>query len=284
MKSNSAIIPAGSGGAISIFASDITQVIVDINGYFVPASYANALAFYPMTPCRIADTRNAPGPFGGPALVAQQSRTFPIRQSACNIPSAAQAYALNLTTVPGVAAGGLIAWAAGQPTPFAYSLYVQKPTPTAGAAMVSADGAGSIQVFVQGTTHLVIDINGYFAPPAGGMSLYNVTPCRVLDTRIPQGMPPVVGTINVNVVSSPCAITSAAEAYVFNVTALPAVGLGHLTLWPQGAPQPSPSTLNSWDGALANNLATITTTNGMISAFASDPAYLIFDIFGYFAP
>jgi hypothetical protein len=285
MKSNSAIIPAGSGGAISIFASDTTQVIVDVNGYFVSASNPNALAFYPITPCRIADTRNSPGALGGPALVAQQSRTFPILQSTCNIPAGTQAYALNLTAVPKAPVGYLIAWAAGQPIPFAYSLYVQKPTPTADAAIVAAGAAGSIQVFAQGATDLVIDINGYFAAPAaGGMSLYNVTPCRVLDTRIPSGTPPVNGTINVNVVSSPCGIPSAGQAYVFNVTALPSVGLGHLTLWPQGEPQPSPSTLNSWDGALANNLAIVPTINGVISAFASDPSYLIFDIFGYFAP
>ena len=178
-----------------------------------------------------------------------------------------------------------MAWAAGQPMPFAYSMYVQRPTPTAGAAIVAAGAGGSIQVFAQGATDFIIDINGYFAAPtAGGMSLYNVTPCRVLDTRNPPGTPPVNGTINVGVVSTPCGIPGAAQAYVFNVTALPSVGLGHLTLWPQGEPQPAPSTLNSWDGALGNNLAIITATNGLISAYASDPAYLIFDIFGYFAP
>jgi hypothetical protein len=284
-KSNSAIIPAGSGGAISIFASDTSHVVLDINGYFVPASNASALAFYSMTPCRIADTRWASGPFGGPALVAMRSRTFPIRQSTCNIPVGTQAYALNLTAVPNAPVGYLIAWAAGLPIPLAYSLFVQKPTPTADAAIVAADTAGSIQVFAQGATDLIIDINGYFAPPAaGGMSLYNVTPCRIVDTRNPAGTPPIIGTMNVDVVSSSCGIPGAGEAYVLNVTALPPVGLGHLTLWPQGEPQPWPSTLNSWDGALANNLAIIPAISGVVSAFASDPTYLIFDIFGYFAP
>jgi hypothetical protein len=40
----------------------------------------------------------------------------------------------------------------------------------------------------------VIDIGGYFAPPgAGGMSLYNLNPRRVLDTRQPAGSPPFSG-------------------------------------------------------------------------------------------
>src|SRR5262249_14628336 len=38
VKSNAAIVPAGAGGAVSVFASNTTDVILDINGYFIPAS------------------------------------------------------------------------------------------------------------------------------------------------------------------------------------------------------------------------------------------------------
>jgi hypothetical protein len=34
--SNAAIVPAGSDGAISIYVSDTTDVIIDIDGYFAP--------------------------------------------------------------------------------------------------------------------------------------------------------------------------------------------------------------------------------------------------------
>ncbi len=33
---NAAIVPAGASGAIDIFVSDPTNVIIDINGYFAP--------------------------------------------------------------------------------------------------------------------------------------------------------------------------------------------------------------------------------------------------------
>jgi hypothetical protein len=33
---NAAIVPAGTGGAINAFASNATQLILDINGYFAP--------------------------------------------------------------------------------------------------------------------------------------------------------------------------------------------------------------------------------------------------------
>jgi len=33
---NAAIVPAGSGGAISVFASNNTDLVIDSNGYFAP--------------------------------------------------------------------------------------------------------------------------------------------------------------------------------------------------------------------------------------------------------
>jgi hypothetical protein len=46
-KSGAAIVLAGTGGAVSVFASDATQVVLDVNGYFVPAIAPSGLAFYP---------------------------------------------------------------------------------------------------------------------------------------------------------------------------------------------------------------------------------------------
>ena len=55
------------------------------------------------------------------------------------------------------------------------------------------------------------------------------------------------------------------------------------TLWPQGQTQPVVSTLNALDGAITSNLAIVPTTDGSISAFASNLTHLVLDIFGYFA-
>jgi hypothetical protein len=71
---NAAIVPAGTGGAVSVFVSNPTDVILDINGYFD----STGSAFYPATPCRVADTRNAAGQFGGPSMFGGQTRDFPI--------------------------------------------------------------------------------------------------------------------------------------------------------------------------------------------------------------
>ena len=285
IKSNAAIVPAGAGGAISVFATDATDVIIDINGYFVPSSNPSALAYYPLTPCRIADTRSAAAPLGGPSLSAQTTRTFPVQQSTCGVPANAQAYALNFAAVPRGALGFLTAWPTGQTQPLVASLNDPTGTVVANAVVVPAGNNGSVDVFTTDTTDLVIDINGYFAPPGpGGLSLYNLAPCRVLDTRLPAGSLPFSGSRDVNVVGSPCSVPATAQAYIFSATVIPPGPLGFLTLWPQGPPQPLAATLNASDGAVTNNMAIIRTTNGAISAFATDLTHLVLDIFAYFAP
>ncbi len=97
---NAAIAQAGFNGEVSVFANNATHVILDINGYFVAATDSDALQFYPMTPCRVVDTRTGTGPLAGPGLTANVARDFPILTSTCNIPHTARAYSLNFTAVP----------------------------------------------------------------------------------------------------------------------------------------------------------------------------------------
>src|SRR5579863_6186969 len=285
VKSNAAIVPAGTNGAISAFATNTTDLVLDINGYFVPSSNTGALQFYPLTPCRVADTRNANGPLGGPFIPGGQSRTFPILSSSCGVPSGAQAYSLNLAAVPRGPLGYLTAWATGQPQPFVATLNAPTGTVTANAAIVAAGASGQIDVFATNDTDLVIDTNGYFAAPGtSGLSLYNLSPCRVLDTRNPPGTPPFTGQTSVDVAGSGCSPPSVAQAYVFNATVVPAGPLGYLTLWPQGETQPLVATLNAEDAAITSNMAIVATNDGSISAWATYPTQLVLDIFGYFGP
>jgi hypothetical protein len=281
IKSNAAIVPAGPGGTVCLFVSNTSHVILDVNGYFVSATDSSALAFYPITPCRIADTRNVSGQLGGPPMSGGASRTFPVR-SACGLPSTAQAYSLNFAVVPGGPLGYLTTWPTGQQMPLASSLNAITGTVTANAAIVQAGFGGSIDVFASNATDLVIDVNGYFAPMGtGGLLLYGVTPCRVVDTRQPSGSPPVT-SLDVAVGASACGIPATAQAYILAVTVVPPAPLGYLTLWPQGQTRPLVSTLNALDAAVTSNMAIVPTTNGSISVFPSNPTHVIVDIFGYF--
>jgi hypothetical protein len=288
IKANAAIVPAGAGGAVSVYVTDATNVILDIDGYFVPAaSNATALAFYPLPPCRVADTRYASfgALLGPPSLSAGQPRGFPILSSSCNVPASAAAYSLNFTAVPPAPFLYITTYPTGQTRPLASTLNDPTGTIVANAAIVPAGTGGSVNVYSSGATDVVIDINGYFAPPgAGGLSLYNLTPCRALDTRLPAGSPPFSGEQDVNVSGSGCGAPAAAQAYVFNATVVPPGPMLYLTLWPQGGAKPVVSTLNALDGAITSNMAIVPTSNGIIAAAPSALTYLILDIFGYFAP
>src|SRR5579862_9580999 len=65
VKANAAIVASGYNGAISVYVSNTTNVILDINGYFTTPS-SQTYQFYPLTPCRLVDTRGADGSLGGP--------------------------------------------------------------------------------------------------------------------------------------------------------------------------------------------------------------------------
>jgi hypothetical protein len=283
VKANAAIVPAGTSGGVSVYVTDTADVILDINGYFV-ASNVSTLSYYPLAPCRVADTRASAGTLGGPYMGTGQTRAFPVRSSTCNVPATAQAYSLNFTAIPHGGLGFISAWGTGGAQPLVSTLNAPTGQVTANAAIVPAGTTGQINVYASGDTDLVIDINGYFAPAGvGGLSLYTVTPCRVLDSR-GGAAPPFTGAQNSNVAGSLCGIDPSAQAYVFGATVVPPGPLGFLSLWPQGQSQPLVSTLNALDGAITSNMAIVPTTNGWVSGFVSSASHLILDISGFFAP
>lgn len=285
VKAAAALVPAGTNGGLCFFSTNDTDLVLDINGYFVPNSSPTALAFFPVTPCRLVDTRLPTAPLGGPSLVGSAARNFPILSAPCNLPATAQAYSMNFTAIPHGPLGFLTTWPAGQTQPLVSTLNASLGGITANSAIVPAGANGDISVFVTDNADLVIDVNGYFAAPAaGGLSLYPLTPCRVLDTRNSPGRPPTAGTVDVSVMLSGCGAPASAQSYVLNATVVPPGPFSFLTLWPKGVTQPVVSTLNAPDGAVTSNMAIVPTTNGSISSFASNPVHLILDISGYFAP
>ena len=287
VKAVAAIVPAGTDGSVNFYATDDTELIVDINGYFEPYTISDYW-FYPVTPCRIADTRNANSTFGGPGFTATETRAFPVLSSACNTPSAAKAYSLNFTAVPeNQGIGYLSTWPTGQSQPVVSTLNDPTVTVVANAAIVPVGASGGINVYSSDITHLVVDTNGYFAPystgGAGGLNFYTVTPCRVLDTRVNWNRQPLAGTMTVQMAGN-CNIPSGAAAVVVNATVVPVTSLGYLSLWPTGTAQPLVSTLNADDEVITSNMAIVPLGSGAINAYSSSGTHLILDVSGYFAP
>ena len=288
---NAAIVPAGNDGAVSVYVSDDSHLILDINGYFDTSTGPTSYAFYPAAPCRVVDTRSPTAQFGGPSMDSTEPRDFPIPLSTCSIPATARSYSLNVTVVPSGYLGFLTTWPTGQPQPNVSTLNSWTGKVVANAALVPGGTNESVSVYVSNPTDVIMDINGYFAQPgsAGALSFYPVTPCRVTDTRF--GGPPFGGpemgaqeTRSYPIPTSGCNVPSTAQAYSLNVSVVPDGYLGYLTTWPAGATRPFASMLNSWDGSVVANAAIVPAgANGAVDIFVTNPTQVIIDINGYFA-
>ena len=184
-------VPAAVGdGPQSLAVNATTDRIYVLNhtdGTVSVLAGDTALQFVAVTPCRVVDTRNPAGLFGGPPIQGGFYRSFPLPQSTCNIPTSAAAYSLNVTLVPdqGSTVGYLTIWPAGEIyLPLVSLMNSLDGRVKANAAVVPAGLSGGVSVYATNTTDVVLDIDGYFAPTSNStLAFYPLTPCRVADTR-----------------------------------------------------------------------------------------------------
>ena len=122
-------------------------------------------SFYTLAPCRLIDTRNPTGPYGGPALAAGVSRSF-VLTGQCGIPTTATAVSLNVVSItPSTGPAFLTGFPGGLPLPLVSTVNSGAGQIRANNAVVALGGGGDVQVFCgqgAGTSHLVVDVNGYF--------------------------------------------------------------------------------------------------------------------------
>lgn len=295
---NAAIVESAFNNSFNVTVSDDTDVIIDVDGIFAPPTAPGMLAFYPVAPCRVVDTRTysgKAGAFGPPAMSAFETRSFPLLSGSCGIPPTAQAYSLNYTVWPYGPLMYLTTWAAGQPQPFVSTLNSYDGRVVANAAIVPAGTAGAVNVFVTDPTDVIIDVNGYFAPPVspGALFFFPGQPCRVADTRSFGGKTGALGppamyayeSRSFPVLGGSCPIIPSVQAYALNITAWPEQPLLYLTAWATGQPQPFVSTLNSLGGNIVANTAIVQAgAGGAITLFATGTTDVFLDLQGYFAP
>ena len=131
-----------------------------------PASAAGPYQFYPITPCRLVDTRNPVGLNGGPALAAGATRNFQITQL-CGVPMTAQAAALNVTMVGPTQDGFLVVWPYNTSPPPTSNINATAGTGAIGNGCLVGLTTGSLNISASygaagGTTNVIVDITGYY--------------------------------------------------------------------------------------------------------------------------
>jgi lysophospholipase L1-like esterase len=285
VKSDYAIVLGGANtGNVSVFASNTTDLILDVSGYFIQAPITGpAMLYTPVTPCRLLDTRNSAGPLGGPSLIAEQPRTFSLAGQ-CGLPdlSSGGVLSVNVTAVPKGGLGYLTLWGTSETdnnVPATSTLNAPTGTVVANAAFVTINPSTgtSISALANNDTDLVVDVNGYFSTGTTGMAYYpEPVPKRWLDTRDDNGLP-FSAMDNLFLPTEPI--------YVLNATVVPTGPLWYLTIFPEGISLPQVSTLNSWDATVTSNMAIVGSgADGSFNAYADGTTQLILDLSGVFRP
>jgi hypothetical protein len=129
-------------------------------------------AFVPITPCRLLDTRPGSDNVGARATALAADETFVTTvwgsNGNCTIPPTATGVVANVTVVSPSAASFLTVFPADAVRPLSASLnWVAGQAPTPNSVTAALSGDGRIAFYnLAGTVHLVVDVVGYFQPPA----------------------------------------------------------------------------------------------------------------------
>ena len=159
---NTAGMPVG-GYLLSLRIQNSVGTVTSLPVYLA-LQPASALDFHTVTPCRLYDSRQGPGPLTSAVARIIQGT------GACNVPPGARALAANVTVISPTGTGYATFYPGNYPQPSTTTVSFSAgntrtnhsilPLSTAGdgklAALTSIAGNGS--------THLVIDVSGYYAP------------------------------------------------------------------------------------------------------------------------
>jgi len=259
---------------------------------------ASGLQFYPLAaPVRLLDTRpgaspnacNQPGaPIAGGTSRLQPGRGF------CSIPANAQALIGNITTVQS-GGGYLTLYPSDAQQPLAANSNYA-PNEILNNVFTVGLGAndGAFKIFVTSNTHVVIDITGYYAPPAfGGLYFHPLPkPIRLLETRdgesgcFTPGTQIVGGLEQAQIGKLTCngvTIPASAKALVGNATTLNSAD-GFLTLYPGGQQRPLVASSNFRGGQIMNAPFTVGLgTTGEFMIYSTTNTDLVIDVLGYYS-
>jgi glucose/arabinose dehydrogenase len=139
------------------FSAPVTQQILVGNA-------PTASQFFSLTPCRLFDTRNPNGPYGGPQLAAGATRSF-TATGLCGVPVGAKAIVTNLTIVFPTGVGELRVGASGAPVPDTSAISFSGGQTRANNGIIRLSAGGAFDVFCglsSGGTQAILDITGYF--------------------------------------------------------------------------------------------------------------------------
>lgn len=153
-------------GTVDVTVTNPGPHPLTLGGSFFYAQPPVAARFFPLTPCRIVDTRNANGPTGGPALNGNGARRTFVLTGGCNVPTDAKTVSANITVAQPASTGSLTCFPGNAIPTGTTTISIRAGTTRADNTMLllATDGAGSIGVANDAASpvHFIVDVNGFF--------------------------------------------------------------------------------------------------------------------------
>ena len=173
---NLVIARLAADGSVCLFTFGSTHLIADVAGYFPAGSDYEPID----NPTRLLDTRDGtgattPGPVAARGIIELQVG------GVGGVPPDALAVVLNATVAEPVAAGYATIFPCGQGVPDASNLNYAAGQNVANLVIARVGVGGKVCLFSYESTHLIVDVAGYF--PAGSSYVPISTPTRILDSR-----------------------------------------------------------------------------------------------------
>jgi hypothetical protein len=147
---------------IKTLSKTASSLTVEVQ-YTKAAAPPPATSFHTLAPCRVFDTRNTSGPYGGPAISAGSSRSFVVR-GRCGVPLTAKSIAGNLTVTMPTAQGSLRVVPGGTgPTGTTTASFKAGQTRANNVTIgLGTTGAILVDGLVSGSVHAIFDVVGWF--------------------------------------------------------------------------------------------------------------------------
>ncbi|MEL6893307.1 MAG: hypothetical protein AAFP84_17070 [Actinomycetota bacterium] len=167
------VISGVTDGRIEVFTLAATDLIIDVTAYFTGESDGVSTdgLYVPTTPGRLLDTRDVAGPnafTNGAKVPGGQSLRLPIVDRLDIPATGVKAAAFNVTAVLPDAPGFVAAFPSAGSLPATSSVNYNGPgVVVPNHAITSLSTSGSIDLFTLATSHLLVDVTGYFLDESG---------------------------------------------------------------------------------------------------------------------
>ena len=291
IRANGVTLPVDKDGKLSaVYAatSGTTDLIFDATGYFLQTNSGGA-TYHDVDPVRVLDTREADVGLAG-KFVSGTPRTWQITGPA--IPEGATAVTANITVVNQSKAGYVSLGPVATASPLTSTINFPVGDIRANGVTVKLSPTGTLSAVYKAvagaTTHLVLDVTGYFTDDGTGARFVSLEPARVLDTRANNGLnnPFVASTPRTWTIGGRGGVSVDAVAVIGNVTVVGQTAAGYVSVTPTPTSLPTTSTINFPLGDIRANGITVRLTSGDLSAVFKAPSaattHLVFDVFGYY--